>query len=495
MAKVISGDPGRMGRVPPQNIEAERSVLGAIIQDKEAQFKVLEILSPEHFYSGAHAVIYEAILELFDKKRIPVDLTTVNDCLKEMGKLESIGGPGYIAGLLNVVPTVENAEHYANIVRNKALLRSCIKVADHMSDWCYKEEMHPDEIIDRASSEFLQLAQGMETKDFEPMDELAQQTYNSLPTSEEEAKKRYMQTTFTEFDKDYQGFYPGEYVVIAARPSVGKTSWALNIATGLAERMGKSIAIFSLEMPCEQLAVRMISSLSRVPASDIFAGKVPKSEFKKVQEAASKLKKLRIFVDETASLTPVRIRAKIKRLMMKEKGNIDLVIIDYLQLLDADRSSRGENRVQEVTQMSRSLKALAKEIKRPIIVISQLSRHIERREFKHRAPMLSDLRESGAIEQDADKVIFLHRVSDVQEMNKNNQFEWNEIWYRHEVPDIDGTAREIPVYIYIMKNRNGPTGQMLFGFHKKTMRFTEHYDSSRGGYSHDDGSSKMEDAT
>jgi replicative DNA helicase len=268
MARAISTDPGPIDRVPPQNLEAERSVIGAMMLERQACMKAFEIITEDDFYRPGHRIIFETIKEMFHEEDVPADLLTVTNRLREKGELEKIGGAGYLSGLLSVVPSVENVEHYAKILRDKSLLRSCIGVAHRLADWSYGEKMDPEEIIDKASGDFLELAQKREERDFARMEDLAQTTFEQMPTSLEDVKRRFLETTFKDFDNIYHGFYAGEYVILAARPSVGKTSLALNIATMLGE-LGKGIVIFSLEMPKEQLATRMISSLSGVPSTDI----------------------------------------------------------------------------------------------------------------------------------------------------------------------------------------------------------------------------------
>lgn len=490
MAKVISTDSGRMGRVPPQNIEAERSVLGAMMLDNEARYKALEILDPEHFYTGAHAIIFETIAELFEGKGSPADLVVVTNRLREKGKLENIGGPGYLAGLVNVVPTVENAEHYAKIVRNKAILRACIKVADRMADACYREELEPDEILERASGEFLDLSKMREERDFATMNVLADQAYGTIKRLSEKGPD-FLSTPFGEFNEKFHGFQPGEYVIIAARPSVGKTSFALNIANHVAGSLGKSVAIFTLEMSSEQLAIRIIAALSRISADAINAGQIKdKEKMEAIRNTVSIIKSWKVSLDDSPSLTALSIRAKIKRLLLESSQDIDLIIIDYLQLLDVETGRRSENRVQEVSQLSRSLKALSREVNKPILVLSQLSRHIERRDFKQREPMLSDLRESGAIEQDADKVIFLQRVSEAQEI-KGDTFEFGGVDYPTSVHK-DG-MEIIPIYVYLAKNRNGPTGQLLLGFTKDIMKFGPYWHSGGTASTYDRGTVRVEE--
>jgi len=480
MARVIGADPGAVSRVPPHSLEVERSVLGAMMLERESCFKAVELLEPEHFYKPGHDAIFETMREMFNENEA-VDLITVTNRLREKGVLDKFGGPAYIAGLVNVVPSIENTEHYARIVRDKAILRSCIKAANRMADMAYGELMPVEEIIEQSSDDFLKLSRMSEERDFAHMDILAEETHNSIKQLTQKGPE-FLNTPFYDFNETYHGFLPGEYVIIAARPSVGKTSLALNIATHLAKEFNKTIVIFSLEMGKEQLAIRLISGLANVPADDINAGKIREPELRAIKTTVDIIKNWDIFIDDSPSLTVLDIRAKVKRLLLELDDKLDMIIIDYLQLMEAERGSRGENRVQQVTQLSRSLKALAREVNRPIIVLSQLSRYIEQRDYKHKlsTPQLSDLRESGALEQDADKVIFLHRVSDAQKLDKNNQFQWNKRRY------LGKTETMIPVFLYVSKNRNGPCGQMLLGFEFKLMRFGRYNGDIGAGMSEDD---------
>jgi replicative DNA helicase len=430
-------------KVPPQSLDAELSVLGAMLLDKEAIFKAMEILEPTFFYKEAHRKIYEAILSLHDKDE-PVDLVTLTEELKRRGELEEVGGLTYLSTILETVPTSAHIEHYAKIVMEKALLRKLIDAATRIITLCYNEQSNVETLLDRAEQLVFDVVQRKITRGFVNIVELIHESFEAIEalySKKEEVTG--IPTGFKEFDILTSGFHPSELVIIAGRPSMGKSSFCLNIAQYVGTKKKMPVGIFSLEMSREQVVQRLLCAEARVDAHKLRTGYLSESDWPRLTAAASLLSESPIFIDDTPAVSILEVRAKARRL--KAKHDIKLFIIDYLQLLQGRGES--ENRQQEISEITRSLKSLARELNVPIIALSQLSRAVETR--SDRRPQLSDLRESGAIEQDADLVAFVYREE-----------------YYKPTAENEGVAE-----IIVGKQRNGPVGTVKLAFVKKYARF------------------------
>lgn len=417
-------------KVPPQSLESEQSVLGGIIIDNEAFHKVAEFLRPEDFYKEAHQKIYEAMLSLYERGE-PLDLITIANELKKNKVLEKVGGASYLAQLAEVVPTAANILHYARIVKEKALLRQLISAATEIVTECYREEEDIEELLDRAERLIFSISEFRVRPSFYPMKEVLKDTFKVIERLYERKELvTGVPSGFKDLDRLTAGFQPSDLIIVAGRPSMGKTAFCLNIAQYAAIHAKIPTAIFSMEMSKEQVAMRMLCSEARVSASKVRSGFITETDLQRLTMAASVLSDAPIVVDDTPALSVLELRAKARRL--KGEMALGLIIIDYLQLMRG--RSAAERREQEISEISRSLKALAKELQIPVIAISQLSRRAEDR--PGRRPQLADLRESGAIEQDADLIIFI---------------------YRDEVYNPNTSKKGI-AEIIIGKQRNGPTG-------------------------------------
>ena len=421
-----------MGRIPPHSLEAEQSVLGAMILDKEAINTAIEIIRPRDFYKEANAEIFQAIIVLFNKNE-PVDLITLSEELKNRGSLENTGGITYLANLSSGVATTANAKYYCEIVEEKSILRRLIKSCDDVIAKSYESSDEVNVIIESAEQSIFDITQGRDREGFSPLNEVLLDSFAQI---EERAANQDsltgLTTGFIDIDHKLSGLQKSDLILLAARPSMGKTALGINIATNAALKANASVAIFSLEMAKEQLVQRMISSTAHVNLQNIISGKLGEDEWLQVINSIGPLSQAQVFIDDTAGIGLIEMRAKCRRLKM-EKG-LDLIVIDYLQLMQLE--GKQESRQQEISAISRGLKAIAKEMECPIVALSQLSRAPELR-TDHR-PILSDLRESGAIEQDADVVMFLYRDE-----------------YYHE----DSEQKNIGELI-IAKHRNGPTGNI-----------------------------------
>ncbi len=433
------------GRVPPHNIEAEQSVLGGILFDNSALPRALESLGTgEEFYKPSHKIIFNAFIDLFEKGE-PIDMMTTNESLKKKKQVEQAGGLDYLAELMTLYPTAANVGIHAKIVKEKALLRRLISTAGDLVNLGFEDTESVDEVIDRAEQMIFELAEDRIQKGFNDMKKLIHDTNEHIDML---AKKKEhitgIPSGFSDIDSKTAGFQKGELIVVAGRPSMGKTALCINIAENVAVDSDRVIAFFSLEMSAQQLIIRMISSLSQVPMQKIRTGFVPHSDWSKITRASSQLYESSIHIDDAPMQTVLDIRSKCRRLKA-EKG-LDLIIIDYLQLLHS--RGRSENRVLEIGEMTRSLKGLAREMDVPVILLSQLSRKVEERPNKR--PQLSDLRESGTIEQDADVVGFVYR----------------EEYYYPDKIEVQNQAEFV-----IGKQRNGPTGISKLQFQKECARF------------------------
>ena len=433
----------------PHNMDAERSVLGSILIDNQAINRAQEILREGDFYRDNHRKIYK-VMEVLSERSTAIDEITLKEELGKAGDLESVGGPAYIASLADGVPTSTHVEYYARIVKEKSVLRGLISSASRILTECYKAEDDVEEILDRAESSIFRIAQDSMTGGFLSIRAIAD---SSLKVIEELTEKRSLltglATGYERLDEYTAGLQKTDLIVVAARPAMGKTTFCLNLAQNSAILEHKKIGIFSLEMSKEQLFLRMLCSLGRIDAHLLRTGRLSKDDWKKLTEAFAKLSSAGIFIDDSAGISVLEMRAKARRL--KSEHSLDLLIVDYLQLIRGRASS--ENRTQEISEISRSLKELAKELQVPVIAISQLSRAPETRGGDRR-PLLSDLRESGAIEQDADVVLFIYR----EEVYKPTE-------------DNRGKAELI-----IAKQRNGPIGMVPLAFLKHYTKFETRVD-------------------
>lgn len=427
-----------LDRVPPQNIEAEQSVLGAMMLDRDAALKVIEILKPDDFYREAHQIIYEAVLELIDEGEA-VDTITVCDRLRTRKELDRVGGVSYVAALANSVPTAANAEYYARIVHERGDMRRLIAAATEITREVYEAEEDIGTLIDRAQQRIFEIAQGRVGKSHAVLHEVLVDTFEQLERlSARKGDVIGIPTGFKKLDELTTGLHPSEMIILAARPSMGKTTLALNISLHAAKQ-GVPVAFFSLEMAREQLALRLLSSESAVNMQRLRTGYIGEDDWLRLTRAASRLTEVPFYIDDTPNMSLMEVRARARRL--KAEFNIGLVVIDYLQLMHT--RGRFESRQQEISEISRSLKALARELQVPVLALSQLSRAVEQRQ--DRRPQLSDLRESGAIEQDADLVIFL--------------------WDNPELKDTLLTE------VIIAKQRNGPVGSVQLVFNRDFGKF------------------------
>ena len=430
-------------KIPPQNIEAEQAVLGAILLENDAFHQVIEILKVSDFYREAHRKIFAGMIELYNKNE-PSDLITLTDILKQKNHLESVGGPSYLSSLVDNIPTAANVLHYAKIVRERSILRKTINAATEIISKGYEDGEDVDNLLDFAENSIFQISEYQIKPSFYPLREIIK---DSFVTIEKLYEKKELITGvasgFADLDRLTSGFQESDLIIIAGRPSMGKTSFALNIAQYAAIEKNIPVAVFSLEMSKEQIAIRMLCSEARIDAHKLRAGFLSESDWPKLTRAAGTLSEAPIFIDDTANINVLEMRAKARRLRKDQK--LGLIIVDYLQLMR--EKSGTESREQEISAISRSLKALAKELNIPVIALSQLNRRVEDRQ--NRRPQLSDLRESGAIEQDADVIIFIYR---------------DEV-YREDSPE-KGIAE-----IIIGKQRNGPIGTRKLAFIDKFTRF------------------------
>ena len=437
-------------RKMPQNIEAEMSVLGVAFLNRNALNKICEDLYPEMFYSDANRKLFEAIKSCYDNK-IPVDITTVKEELDKKKNLSAVGGIDYISEVIDSVATAANLEYYIKIVKDKALLRGLIDTATDIVTNAYEEDSEVTEVLDDAEKKILSVVKERQTSDFihiRDAIDVAQKNLEDLAKGNKDITG--IPTGFIDLDKATAGLHAGEMIIIAARPGMGKTAFALNIAVNAAMSTNKAIAIFNLEMPAEQLVNRMRSAVGQVDGHKIQTGKLNHDDWKRINEANSQLAETNIQIVDDASITAAEIKAKCRTLANKEEG-LGLVIIDYLQLVTSG-GRRPDSRQQEVSDISRSLKTMAMELKVPVIALAQLSRNAEKRE--NNQPMLSDLRESGSIEQDADMVLFINR---------------NDYYKAKEELDRD---KNVPADIIIAKHRKGSTGtfQLLLELNMSNFR-------------------------
>ncbi len=395
-------------RIPPHNDDAEKSVLGAMLIDSEPHFKVSSLLKADDFYSSAHKEIYAAMMDLIMSGK-PIDVVTVAEALKSRNSLSAAGGRAYIAQLSGEVPTSANAAQYAKIVADKALLRRLITASSGIVENCYKENVESSKLLDLAETSVYEIAQKRQSTDYSKIQDIIRLNIEDIKIAEANGHKPPgIPTGYTDLDRMISGLERSDMIIIAARPSMGKTAFALNIAQNVAFKQGKRVGIFSLEMSKEQLGLRLLAMDARVDSKKLSVGNLDEDGWERVMDSVAHFAEADIVIDDTPGLSVMELRNKARR--MSQEKPLDLIVIDYLQMMSgAGLGSSQGNRQQEVTQISRLLKQLAREMDCPIIVLSQLSRAVERRDKGDNRPILSDLRESGAIEQDADIVMFLYR--------------------------------------------------------------------------------------
>ncbi len=436
-----------LDRVPPQSIEAEQSVLGAMMIEKEAITKVTEMLNPEDFYRESHRLVFQAILTLYNRNEA-VDIITVTEQLRKDEKLDGAGGIAYVTSLANAMPTAANVLYHARIVEEKALLRGLITTATHIASMGYDATEEVEQILDEAEKLMLSVGSRKVGAGFLPIKDIVSKAMEKIEQLyQSKGGITGLPTGFKDLDRLTSGLQPSDLILVAARPSMGKTAFTLNIAQYVALREKKPVAFFSLEMSKEQLVQRMICAEAAIDSSKLRIGDLADSDWPKLINACTRLYEAPLFIDDTAGITVTEMRSKARRL--KTEHGLHLIVIDYLQLMQGSSSRSGENRQQEISEISRSLKALARELHVPVIALSQLSRSVESRQVKR--PMLSDLRESGSLEQDADIVSFLYR----------------EDYYTPETENKNITE------IIIAKHRNGPVDTVKLFFHKQFTRFAD----------------------
>ncbi|MGL4607666.1 MAG: replicative DNA helicase [Eubacteriaceae bacterium] len=432
-------------KVPPHNIEAEQSVLGAILMEESNIARAEELLSPEDFYRGAHREIYQSMLDLHGEHK-PIDIVTLMDTLRNRGVLDKIGGIGYLSELIEMVPINRNYIEYCQIVHEKAVIRSLIHTATGILEDSYGQYDKVTDVIERAEQEIFKVSQGRRTGDFQNIKDTLGNTLAQIETLEKnKGRLTGIETGFTELNNITSGLQPSDLIIVAARPSMGKTAFALNIAQNAAIKENRSVAIFSLEMAKEQLVQRMLCATSLVDSSNVRVGNLSKEDWEKIVVGYNILYDTNIFIDDTPGVTVSEIRSKCRRL--KTEKALDLIVIDYLQLMSG--GGKNENRQNEISEMSRGLKALAREMEAPVIALSQLSRAPDARTDHH--PVMSDLRESGSIEQDADVIMLLYRE-----------------YYYDKNPEIKNIAE-----VNIAKQRNGPTGTIKLAWMPEYTRFND----------------------
>ena len=432
-------------RIPPHNIEAERAVIGSMIMDKDAILTASETITSEDFYQGQYGVIFDALVDLYHRG-VGTDLVTLQNKLRELEVPPELSSVEYIGGLLNSVPTSTNIKYYASIVHEKAVLRRMIQAAERIAGNCYMDRQSLEEVLDDAEKSIFQVVQQRGGSEFEPIREVVLRTLDSI---ERAAKQKGhitgLETGFRDLDYKTAGLQQSDLILIAARPAMGKTAFVLNLAEYIALHSESTIAMFSLEMSKEQLVKRMLSMNSHVDSQKIRTGNLEDEDWDRLVGSVRRIGNSHLIIDDTSGITAAELRSKCRKLKIEQ--GLDLVIIDYLQLMSGGSGRRNENRQQEISEISRSLKVMARELNVPVIALSQLSRAVEQRPDKK--PMLSDLRESGAIEQDADVVMFLYRDE-----------------YYNPDTEEKGVAEVI-----IAKQRSGPTGSVKLAWLSQYTKF------------------------
>lgn len=466
--KTVSADRSRMQM--PHNLEAEKKVLGSLLLDRDALPEVSRLLNPEDFYQVSHQEIYRHIVEL-EAKNKPIDLTFLSEELSKAGKLDAAGGYLYLANLETSVLSTSAAADNAMIVQEKATLRRLITAAETITREAREESRDIQDIIEAAESEIYRVNRDSASGRFMPISEVMNTTLEEITHLYETRQPRSrLRTGMSDLDKLIGGFEPSALVILAARPSIGKTAFALNVVRNVATLEDKGVAFFSLEMGAEQLNMRLLCSEAKVPSHKIQRGQISEDNWKKVRETASRMMGLPIYIDDTPGLSIMQVRSRSRRLKAQHK-NLGLIVVDYLQLMTGSSNNRDQNRQQEVAEISRGLKGLAKELNIPVLALSQLSRGIEQRSGKDKSaePQLSDLRESGSIEQDADVVMFVHRERQETARDEDGK-----------LPD---RSMPIPTQIIVGKNRNGPIGRAEMLFIPDYTRFSDPFRDGSGNVS------------
>jgi len=451
-----------LDRIPPQNLEAEQSTLGSMMIDRSALEKGIERLRAEDFYRLAHQQVFDALVSLSERDE-PADLITLQEELRKRNKLDEVGGTEYLMALVDTVPTAANLDHYAKIVEQKSILRRLIAAGTEIVGMSYDETQDIDSVTDRAERLIFGVAQRRIGEYFQPITPLVMQTWEWIDRRyHEKGVASGVPTGFTKLDHITSGLQPNDFVIIAGRPSMGKTSLALDVAVHAATKSKQTVAVFTLEMSAEQLVQRMVCAKARANAHRLRTGYFQDEEWDRLAKASSELWDASIYIDDTTDMTAMAMRAKCRRL--KAEHGLGLVVVDYLQLMRSHRNI--ENRVQEISEIARGLKSLARELEVPVLALSQLSRAVEKREDKR--PMLSDLRESGSIEAEADMVMMLYRPS----YYKNREISDTEAVAGRDGSSYDPAERNIEVTeVLIAKHRNGPTGTVKIGFVREFASF------------------------
>jgi replicative DNA helicase len=432
-------------RLPPHNIEAEQSVLGSLLIDRDAVIRIASYVKPDDFYISANGRVYQAILDLYNRRE-PTDFVTLSDELERKGQLDDIGGIGYLSSLLNAVPTAVHVEYYGRIVERTATLRRLIDAGTRIVGIGYREDGALEDALDAAERALFEVSQKRTTRDFVSIAEVLDRFFDQIEYLQQHRGDVVgVPTGFADLDQLTGGMQRSDLIILAARPSMGKSALALGLAYGAAVQHGKTVGIFTLEMSAEQLVQRLLSTETGVDSHRLRLGQIDDSEWERISRALGRLSEANIFIDDSANVALMDVRSKARRLQAEH--GVDMIIIDYLQLMSSNR--RSDNRVQEISEISRGLKGLARELNVPVIALSQLSRAVETRS-DHR-PMLSDLRESGSIEQDADIVMFIYRDDKYDENSEKK-----------------GIAELI-----VAKHRNGPVGSVNLRFFERTARFAD----------------------
>lgn len=433
-------------RIPPQNTDAEASLLGSVLLDSDALVRVADKITAADFYDSAHTAIYESMMRLYEARK-PIDVLTLSNNLKESSKLEAAGGSSYLADLTNMVPTAAHAEHYADIVSQKAIRRRLIKASEEINSLGYKEEKNVTSLLELAEQQLFGVSQKYVKQDLVSVEEILSASFDRLDElHKDKSTLRGVPTGFKDVDSKLAGLQPSDLIILAARPSMGKSTLAMNIAHNVASKAKQSVLVFSLEMSKEQLVDRLLAAEAGIDAWNIRTGSLSDSDFEKLGQAMGTLSEAPIYIDDSPGITVLEMRTKARR--EQHKRPLGLIVVDYLQLMSGTVSGT-DNRVQEISEISRGLKAMARELNVPILALSQLSRSVENR--SPQIPQLSDLRESGSIEQDADVVMFIYR----------------EDYYNPE------TERQHITDILVKKHRNGPTGNLELYFHPDLLQFRD----------------------
>ncbi|MBW1729437.1 MAG: replicative DNA helicase [Deltaproteobacteria bacterium] len=436
-------------KVPPHNNEAEQAILGSILINNDAMNQVVDILSPDDFYRDAHALLFEAMLALYNEDE-PIDLITLSQYLKEKDLLDKVGGNDYLASLAEAMSTSAGILHHAEIVKDLSVRRKLIAQCSTISECCFEHWHETEDLLELAEQSIYDIAEQRVTDGFQSMQEVVKESFRRLESvSASDGYVTGVPTGFEDFDRITAGLQPSDLIIIAGRPSMGKTALALNIGYNAAEKTGKGVAIFSLEMSKMQLGIRLLGFDAGIDATRLRTGFLRDGDWTRLTHSANRLSELPIFIDDSSAITVLEMKAKCRRL--KKKRDLALVIVDYLQLIQGRRSA--ESRQLEISEISRSLKALAKDLNVPVLALSQLNRKVEERPNKR--PQLADLRESGAIEQDADVIVFIYR---------------DEVY--HPTTEENRNIAEI----IVAKQRNGPTGYFKLTFQKEITRFRNYTD-------------------